>query len=72
MVLVQFLVLVVLVYLLVLQHTYTLTGNYYGYTSASVSRTLTVYEPPDITFTVDDSEIVRLDTTTLRWSVGVV
>ena len=23
--------------------TYTLTGNYYGYTSASVSRTLTVY-----------------------------
>ena len=51
-------------------NTYTLTGNYYGYTSASVSRTLTVYEPPDITFTVDDSEIVRLDTTTLRWSVG--
>lgn len=50
--------------------TYTLTGNYYGYTSASVSRTLTVYEPPSITFTVDDSEIVRLDTTTLRWSVS--
>ena len=51
-------------------NTYTLTGNYYGYTSASVSRTLTVYEPPSITFTVDDSEIVRLDTTTLRWSVS--
>ena len=50
--------------------TYTLTGNYYGYTSASVSRTLTVYVPPTITFTVDDSEIVRLDTTILRWSVS--
>lgn len=50
--------------------TYTLTGNYYGYTSASVSRTLTVYTPPSISFTVDDSEIVRLDTTILRWSVS--
>ena len=34
--------------------TYTLTGNYYGYRSASVSRTLTVYVPPSITFPVDD------------------
>ena len=50
--------------------TYTLTGNYYGYTSASVSRTLTVYVPPSITFTVDDSEIVMGDTTTLRWTVS--
>ena len=50
--------------------TYTLTGNYYGYTSASVSRTLTVYTPPSISFTVDDSEIVRLDTTILRWVYG--
>ena len=50
--------------------TYTLTGNYYGYTSASVSRTLTVYVPPSISFTVDDDEIVSGAQTTLRWSVS--
>ena len=50
--------------------TYTLTGNYYGYTSATVNRTLTVYEPPSITFTVDDLEVVSGAQTTLRWSVS--
>ena len=48
---------------------YTLTGNYYGYTNASVSRTLTVYQPPSIQFTADDSEIVSGVPTTLRWIV---
>jgi hypothetical protein len=49
---------------------YTLTGNYYGYTNASVSRTLTVYQPPSIQFNVDDSEIVSGANTTLRWNVS--
>jgi len=49
---------------------YTLTGNYYGYTNASISRTLTVYQPPSIQFNVDDSEIVSGANTTLRWNVS--
>jgi hypothetical protein len=49
---------------------YRLTGNYYGYTNASVSRTLTVYQPPNIQFTADDSEIVSGVSTTLRWNVS--
>ena len=49
---------------------YTLTGNYYGYTNASISRTLTVYQPPSIQFNVDDSEIVSGANTMLRWNVS--
>ena len=49
---------------------YTLTGNYYGYTSNFISRTLTVYQPPNISFTVDNREIVSGANTTLRWNVS--
>ena len=48
---------------------YTLTANYYGYTSNTRSVTLTVFQPPVITFTVDNEIINNGESTTLRWNV---
>ena len=50
--------------------TYTLSGNYYSYTSANTSKTITVYQPPSITFTVDNSQINAGGNTILRWNVS--
>lgn len=50
--------------------TYTLSASYYGYTTNSTSKTLTVYVPPNVTLTVDDPEIVNGDSTVLRWSTS--
>jgi len=48
--------------------TYTITANYYGYTSSTASKTLVVYVPPVATLTVDDTTIVQGENTILRWS----
>lgn len=49
--------------------TYTLSANYYSYTTASDSETLTVYEPVIASLIVDDSTIVSGQGTVLRWDV---
>ncbi|AOV58531.1 hypothetical protein T040910_026 [Synechococcus phage S-CAM3] len=49
--------------------TYTLSGIYYGYTSNSVSEPLTVYIPPQITFTAESEVIVLGQSTKLEWTV---
>ena len=49
--------------------TYTLSANYYSYTSATDSVTLTVYEPVVANLTVDDTTIVSGEGTVLRWDV---
>lgn len=49
--------------------TYTVTANYYSYTTATRSVTLTVYEPVVAFLTVDDSTIVSGQGTVLRWDV---
>ena len=49
--------------------TYTLSGVYYGYTSNSVSKPLTVYIPPQITFTAESEVIVLGQSTKLDWTV---
>lgn len=50
--------------------TYTLSASYYGYTTNSISKTLTVYVPPNVTLTVDDPEIISGESTVLRWSTS--
>lgn len=49
---------------------YTLTANYHSYTSNTRSVTLTVFQPPLITFTVDNEIINSGESTTLRWNVA--
>lgn len=49
--------------------TYTVTANYYSYTTATRSVTLTVYEPVVASLIVDDSTIVSGQGTVLRWDV---
>jgi len=49
--------------------TYTATANYYSYTTATQSVTLTVYEPVIANMTVDDTTIISGQGTVLRWDV---
>ena len=49
--------------------TYTVTANYYSYTTVTQSVTLTVYQPVVATTTVDDTTIISGQGTVLRWDV---